>query len=206
MASNNYIYKMSNAGGMSTITRYTDMLAGNTTWNPWSPAGAYESIATFNGSGGGNASFTSIPQTYKHLQLRVLLRSNNASNDIGIFYRLNGDTGNNYSWHRVNGDGASATATNGTSSSFGVLGRVAAGNAGANIFGVAVVDLLDYTSTTKNKTLRSLAGNDRNGSGDVSLYSSLYYGSTNAITQIDIGVDSGNPVTYSQIALYGIRG
>lgn len=67
-----YIYKMSNAGGMSTVTRYTDMLAGNSFWNPWSPSTDYDSIATTTVGAGGAASitFSSIPSTYQHLQIR----------------------------------------------------------------------------------------------------------------------------------------
>ena len=72
MPSNNYIYKMSNAGGMSTVTRYTDMLAGNAVWNPWEPQGAYDALSTVTVPAGGVATitFAGIPNTYKHRQLR----------------------------------------------------------------------------------------------------------------------------------------
>jgi hypothetical protein len=174
------------------------MLAGNTTWNPFIPAGAYESIATANGTGSsGTISFTSIPSTYQHLQIRFLAFTSAAMN---INVRFNSDNAANYAYHQLVGDGASASAA-GVASSSVMFGGYATGSQ----YGVGVIDLLDYANTNKNKTMRSLHGSDANGSGLVLLRSGLWQ-NTNAINRIDLIAGSGNFTTASSFALYGIEG
>lgn len=168
---------------------------------------SYESIATVTvGSGGGNSiSFTSIPSTYKHLQIRAFLAANNGY-IADTNWTINGDTnsGNYYGFHQLTGDGSSASAQayNGS----GRLNPMPVGNDGFAFTG-AVVDILDYASTTKNKTFRSLVGFDNNGTGAIRLRSSLYFPSTiTAISSITIAQSVGDFKQYSSFALYGIKG
>jgi hypothetical protein len=201
---------MSNAGGMSTIQRYTDMLAGNTVWNPWEPEGAFDALSTITVPSGGLASitFAGIPNTYKHLQIRAIFRDSTASVGLDeMYFRFNGDTGSNYAYHTLYGDGAAAAALNGTSRSTGILCRtsIPRNSTTANAFGTAIFDILDYANTSKNKTTRCLAGVDLNGSGAVELTSSLWM-STAAINSIVLTAEaSANFVQYSQFSLYGVR-
>jgi hypothetical protein len=205
MASNNYIYKMSNAGGMSTITRYTDMLAGNTTWNPWEPAGAYESIATTTVGSTATASitFSGIPSTYTHLQIRYIAKNSVTGDSFSM--RFNADTASNYARHELSGFGSSANAYASTSQTSMIIGFENYGT--GSDFGAGIIDILDYTSTSKNKTVRSLTGYDANGSGGVGLISGLWFKTPEAITSITLNQgNSGNFKEYSSFALYGIRG
>jgi hypothetical protein len=203
MASNNYIYKMSNAGGMSNVTRYTDMLAGN----PAFIDAAYDSIATVTVGAGGSATvtFSSIPSTYQHLQVRYIGR--NSGGAQGHTLNFNSDTGSNYAFHSLQGTGTAATATyNGVSQTTAPSGYLAPSTSGSNIFGVGVVDILDYQNTNKYKTVRTLSGEDENGAGLVGIYSNLWM-STSAITSITFTAQSGGSYTqYSSFALYGIKG
>ena len=101
----NNIFKMSNAGGFTSVTRYADMLAGNAAYNPSS----YESVATVTVGAGGSSSisFTSIPSTYKHLQLRI----SGLAGAADAYLYLNSDTTNsNYYMHSLYGNGSSAQA------------------------------------------------------------------------------------------------
>ena len=167
---------------------------------------SYESIATTTVGvlGSSNISFTSIPSTYKHLQLRITGRSlSTATTQISL--RYNSDTGSNYSEHQVRGDGSSASAYGGASVSAVQTGGLPGLNSLSNTFGSLVIDILDYNNTNKNKTTRILNGWDLNGSGAVGLYSAGWY-STSAISQIDAFVSGYNFVQYTQIALYGIKG
>lgn len=203
MASNNYIYKMSNAGGMSTVTRYVDMLAGNTTWNPWEPAGAYDALATVTVPSGGAAdvTFAGIPTGYKHLQIRASVLGSSAAADIVA--QFNGITASsNYALHELRGNGSSATATAATSTTGFYVATNALSTTNPAVF---VMDVLDYTSNSKNKTSRILQGRDSNGSGTVSLFSGLYYGTTNAITSIRIYPPVGVFNQNSIFALYGVK-
>jgi hypothetical protein len=161
---------------------------------------SYESIATVTvGSGGASdVTFSSIPSTYTHLQIRFLARSS-GSPDTKVQYNSDTTT-TNYRTHLLYGDQASAVAS--TLANTAYVGYIATAS---NTFGASVVDVLDYANTNKYKTARSLAGYDANGSGYAILYSHLWM-STSAITSIKIYPDSGNFTQYSSFALYGIKG
>jgi hypothetical protein len=169
--------------------------------------GDYESIATVTvGSGGQTTiSFTSIPGTYKHLQIRNISREKPSGDSLfnGLFATFNSDTGSNYAQHFVRGSGSAAQAGAAASqTSMGLGGIVQGGNA-ANIFGVGVIDILDYANTSKYKTVRTLFGYDANGSGYAALSSNLWQ-SKNAITSITMTPVYGI-AEYSSFALYGIK-
>jgi hypothetical protein len=167
--------------------------------------GDYESIATVTvGSGGASSvSFTSIPSTYQHLQVRILTRSTFSANEWPIFVQLNSSS-SGYAYHNLQGDGSSATATAASSQSLMQLGDTSAANGTASSFGMFVLDLLDYTNTNKNKTGRTLYGYDLNGSGRVGLRSGLWE-NTSAVTSLSFGT-GGDFAQYSSFALYGIKG
>ena len=174
--------------------------------NLWQPAGAYDSLATITLSANATSiEFAGIPQGYKHLQIRSISRD--SSGTISQQYlRFNGDTATNYSIHTLTGNGASA----GTAGSAGAnqpyinCGIKSGSSDLANTFGVAVIDILDYANTTKNKTVRTLSGVDLNGSG-YAWMSSGAWRNTNAITSIVLIPEVSNFVQYSSFALYGIN-
>ena len=167
---------------------------------------SYESIATVVLSSATNTvTFSSIPSTYKHLQLRSTHLSSGSDNNIML--RFNNDSGNNYSEHAVYGSGTAAAAYSTTSCSFATAGYTA----DATYPAPSICDILDYANTNKNKTVRALGGSDRNNTGVqyITFNSSAWY-NTAAINRIDIvhGNIAGGKVfnTYSSFALYGIKG
>ena len=178
------------------------MLAGNPAYDP----SATFLIQRIAGTGSSTTiSFTSIPSTYSHLQLRILGRSSVASVTQTAVLTINGDTGANYANHVIIGDGSTVQATAGASSS-NIPRIYSVGNsAAANVMSVGIIDIHDYASTTKNKTVRIWTGDDRNGSGRTALSSGLWM-NTSAINRVDITTASGNWTTASTIALYGMKG
>jgi hypothetical protein len=77
------------------------------------PAGAFESIATAVGTGSNTTiTFSSIPATFKHLQVRMLAKDTHNGGGALVRYTplvINGDTGANYTRHNINGDGSAVT-------------------------------------------------------------------------------------------------
>lgn len=211
--------------GLTAGTAYTfTVVASNTTGSsPASSASSsltlvtpsiYESIQTVTSTGSETSlSFTSIPGTYKHLQIRGLGRySGNAFGfTIGLRVRFNNDTAANYAWKKITGQGAAVAAIGYVDTDYGyVASSAAGGGVTSNIFGVSVIDIEDYASTSKFKTFRYYAGTDANvasTSYELSIGSSLWR-STSAITRIDIQfTDAGGAsATGSTFALYGIKG
>jgi hypothetical protein len=198
------VHKLSAMGSLTTNKiDYPSMLAGNPVFNPTS----YDSIATVTvGSGGASSiDFTSIPSTYTHLQIREITRSDFAG-IATVQMQFNGDTGNNYSFHTLYGDGSFAGGTGASGISITVLADNPGTTVAANVFDAAVIDILDYANINKNKTLRSLQGYDANGSGIVRLNSGLW-NNTSAISSIKLlSGGSSNFTQYSSFALYGIKG
>ena len=125
---------------------------------------------------------------------------------------FNGDSTSNYNSHSIYGDGANVGAYANGTSAFMESGNTASSAAGSNIFGVQIISILDYTSFSKNKTMRVLGGSDCNGTvatygGVVGLESGFYFANTNAITSITLTPYSGSLFSqYSSFALYGIKG
>jgi len=171
--------------------------------------GDYESIATVTvGSGGSSSiSFTSIPSTYQHLQIRMLARTNASSANGSGILRYNGDTSSsNYTYHEIVGNGSSVSAYGSAAPESNQISTTTAGTALTNNFGVGITDLLDYSNTNKYTTQRNLGGYDNNGSGQVRFNSGLWM-NTAAITSITITPNAGTAfVEYSSFALYGIKG
>lgn len=168
---------------------------------------SYESIATANGTGiSGVITFSSIPSTYKHLQLRAIVRNTSVgTGEQSILVIANGDTGANYATHRLTGNGSAAGAQSYTSGTDIVPYFNPSSLNTAGIYGAYVWDILDYANTSKNKTFRLLGGVDFNGSGTVGLISGAWF-NTAAINSLRFTSGGGSWTTDTQFALYGIKG
>ena len=183
--------------------------------------GSYESIATATVSGSSNTiTFTSIPSTYAHLQLRFSTQTNRATYTIDDgFLTFNSDTtSGNYYTHLLSGNGNNASSLSyagGSGGGQGMFWPYAFGSTGGGtvpgIWGGGVLDVLDYASTTKNKTVRFLSGSDSNGvfAGGgypaVNLNSGLWMNSASAVSTLTLKAN-GNFASGSSFALYGIKG
>jgi hypothetical protein len=144
--------------------------------------------------------FTSIPSTYTHLQIRYIAAGITGNN---IYMAANGDTNtSNYHAHLLAGTGSSAVGVN--------LGNTAGFQVGFNGLGsgsyfyAGVIDLLDYGSTVKNKTVKVLGGADANGSGEMDFISGVWMNSGSAVTSLVLSASSSF-VQYSSFALYGVK-
>ena len=171
--------------------------------------GDFQSIATVTVGSGGSATitFSSIASTWSHLQIRYIARSAYAGNTSSLKIRFNSDTASNYySYHEIYADGATAAAYAGGAAGYMQFDQITAANKSASIFGAGIIDILNYGSSTNNKTVRFLDGWDANGSGAVVFGSALWKPSiVAAVSQIDITEFNGsNFAQYSSFALYGV--
>jgi hypothetical protein len=168
------------------------------------PPNSYYSIATQTvGSGGASSiTFSSIPSTYTHLQVRLFGRQSIGGFDQAHL-QFNSDTGNNYASHQLYGDGASAGAGWTTSTNKISIAAFPGSNQNANVFAGSIVDVLDYTNVNKYTTTRALAGVDNNGNG-YTWFTSGVWMNTAAINTITL-ICGGNFVQYTSAALYGVN-
>lgn len=173
---------------------------------------AFESIATVTASGGETSlTFSSIPNTYQHLQIRGLYKDTYSVSAGRMEYqiRFNGSS-SGYGQHFLIGDGSSATAIGSVSNA---QIRIPASGLSSNAsnssrFGVSIIDIHDYASTTKNKVTRSFAGCESNIASTeyrTALGSGLWI-NTAAINSITFLPDSTAFASGTTFALYGIKG
>jgi hypothetical protein len=191
---------------IKTGTFSRKMLVGNTAFDP----AATFLIERVSGTGSsGTITFNNIPQNYKHLQIRSLAKTDDSaspSTGNNILIQFNSDSGSNYARHSLLGDGSSVQAAASASSSSPRIAICTNSGTGlTNVMGVSVIDIHDYASTTKNKTVRGFTGTDANGSGQVRL-TSVLWNSTSAITSLSLYISGVNFTSSSTFALYGIVG
>lgn len=173
-------------------------------------AAAYELISTsLADSQSSSVTFSSIPTTYKHLQIRFTAKSTStgtASEFLRV--RFNGDsTYNAYSYHWLKGNGSAMSSSKLFEQSEMITAAIptSSGSWSSTTFGAGFIDILDYGSTTKNTTIRSL-------SGQLGAYTEVYsysgfWNNTAAITSITLSLQtSGNLFSGSRISLYGLNG
>lgn len=174
---------------------------------------AFEHISsiTVGSLGASSVSFTEIPQGYRHLQIRGIVRNNKSGGQSvnDLYARFNNDSGSNYSTHYLQGFISSANvatvssgaATSQTSLSCGITPQ------GSGQFAPVVIDILDYSSGVKNKLTRALTGFDQNSTSlesGVFMYSGMWM-STAPVSSISLFQGTFALVQYSTLSLYGIR-
>ena len=160
------------------------------------------------GAGGASSvTFSSVPSTFTHLQIRVFGRTGAGYESDGCNIRFNNDSTNSYVVHFLQGDSVNASSSNATAQqSLYIAGRLPGSTVTASVFGSVVLDILDYANTNKNKTVRSISGFDPNNSSAVvraAMMSGLWL-NTSAISQIEILANNGGFAQYSRFDLYGI--
>jgi len=191
----------------SSLGIYASQISGHLSTNNFS------SIATQTvGSGGASSiTFSSIPNTYTHLQLRISAKNANTGvgNDI-LLAQFNGDTTyTNYRTHwTIGNSGTISSETRQQAADPGALLGYAGTSATGTGLGACVADILDYTSTNKYKVTRGLSGNDNNDTttGNAVFVSGLWI-NTAAVTSITI-VTYNNLNSWasgSKFALYGVK-
>ena len=165
--------------------------------------GDYESISTTTlSTATASVTFSSIPATYKHLQIRWIAKGTTGSLGYAPLI-FNSDTATNYSYHTLYGSGTAAATDVGTTVAYAVAG-IYGGT--TNIYAANVLDILDYANTNKYKTTRVLNGVDINAAGGYVEFTSSSWRSTSAISTITITTQSpDNFEIYSSFALYGVK-
>lgn len=170
------------------------------------PAGAtYEPLATTTLTGTqATIDFTSISGSYTDLIISIYCQNAAASTGTRTgLMKFNSDSGSNYSYVYMRGDGSATTAASAGTQTAGIyyaeLPR--AGN-GANVFGFARISIFSYTASV-NKAILSESSADLNGSGFVSRILGLW-NSTSAITSISLIGGSEGFSSGTRATLYGI--
>jgi len=184
------------------------LLAGNAGYDPAATWLIQRQTLT---STAATVTFSSIPSTYKHLQIRGIAKDTNTASDqtLSMDVRFNSDTGANYAYHYLEGNGTSATASGATSQTkITINGSTLRETSASSTFAVSLLDIHNYASTTQNKTLRYFSGMDKNTGTTASkttIGSGLWL-NTSAITTITLIAPITAFKAGTTFALYGMVG
>lgn len=164
--------------------------------------GSFYQIATSYASSAAVTDFTfsSIPQDYKHLQLRVFQSTTNAS-AVAMSVRINGISTATYDYERMWFDNTSNQGQRSTGITYGVGGTC---TFSTTFFGYSVIDFNDYTNANIYRNWKTLFGYTNATNGEQGVYASTSRTAA-AITSITLAPTSGNFRQYSHAALYGIK-
>lgn len=136
--------------------------------------------------------FSSIPATYRDLIL-ILRGSTGTTALTGV--RLNADTGSNYSWVLMRGNGSNAASASGTET------YVPIWYAGNPQSGVGIVQIMDYSATDKHKT--ALVRQDTDN--DVTAAFATRWANTAAVTSLTVRTSTSSFNIGTTISIYGVN-
>jgi hypothetical protein len=165
------------------------------------PTPTYTPLANITlGSSASSVTFSSIPATFRDL---VLVSSVIHTGAGGNQMRVNGDTGSNYPFVQMLGDGSATTANSGTLSYFTPFTN---SNPGTTSPVLGITEFIDYSATDKHKTM--LMTNSSHGTTQSPMVAKIAarWANTAAITTILIYPVSTTMAAGSTFALYGIAG
>lgn len=156
------------------------------------------------GSAQASVTFSSIPGTYKDLVLEMTVRGTDTVNSASGWWRINGDTGSNYSNTRLYGNGTSALSIRDSNQTQHRLGEIPGNNAGTNTYNVGIIQLFSYANTNVNKT--ALVRNSSVSTGTLLDQFVELWRSTSAVTSITLTNDLTNWASGCVFRLWGVAG
>jgi hypothetical protein len=146
-----------------------------------------------------------IPQTgYSDLKIVVSARTSDANSISGMGFRVgNGtvDTGSNYTYREITGDGSTPSFSSGTVSSLNSITN--GGSSTSNTFGNFEIYIPAYTSSTA-KSMSVDAVTENNATSAQARLQAWYWGGTSAINIITFTATSTNFVAGSTFRIYGV--
>ncbi len=175
-----------------------------------------EAIATtYLEADAASVTFSSIPATYEHLQLRCNAKSNrtNSSDDVRIYLGDSSDspvdTGSGYYSHYLSGsttiEGAGVNASNALR-----IMRVTGSKTDEDAanYGSTVIDIFDYANANKNTTVLGTGGlaGDSSAAGALVALSSGIWETASVVTAVRVeAMDGSGWIRGTEVTLYGLK-
>lgn len=146
--------------------------------------------------------FSSIPTTYRDLEIRVRARGDTAAAECEVRLQFNSDTGNNYDYQQLFANTATGVSHLQATSHIKTV-QIPAGTATANFVGATSITIYDYKSTSRFKEVSSEGG--QSFTTQRTTLTSGQWRSTSAINEVNVHLSAGSYVDGSIVSLYGVR-
>lgn len=198
-------FKSLATSGIVNFNKYQNALVGNVAYVP----DDFELISTTRltaSQASVNFDTSSLVGSYKHLQIRMLSRTDRVNYNATIGARFNSDTSSSYSYHELYGTGSGVSSAASPDSSYAFAGNATGSSAASTLFTPSILDIFDFANTSKYKTTKNLTGVHTGNTQYIEFMSSNWR-NTAAITSIDLfAANASNILSGSRFSLYGIRG
>jgi hypothetical protein len=148
----------------------------------------------------------SIPTTFECLLATVYARSSQASTNVELWVRFNGDAGGNYLWQDISAQGTASAVTQGAAANQVRAGFMPGASATANLFGAASLMIPGYARTVGYKAMTSLSAEAHAFTAGSFIHSSVgaHWLNTAAINSMTISPSAGSLVAGTVFTLYGL--
>lgn len=164
--------------------------------------GGRELISEQTPTGTGTVTWSSIPATYKSLEIEYVARGTQAATAINLNLYFNNDTtATNYRSEWMYGTGTAASVAQADNA---IIAPVSAASATANLAGYGTIKIINYASTTFNKQAFCITSLRDSATGMYIWTASIDWESTTAINRVDIVTSAGNYDTGTTFRLYGV--
>lgn len=197
--------------GVGSTGQVLTVAAGTAAWEaPSSATSAFQKISeTILSASAASVTFGSIPQTYRHLVLKINARCDAAATNEQLLLQFNGDSTASYDTQYMGANGTTVYGGESIGATSIVVGNVE-GTTNTQVTDAAYteVTVVDYARTTWRKTCKtfgSLNLSDINGGNHYTLAGSGWYRNAAAVTSVTLFAGgSANLVTGSVFSLYGM--
>jgi hypothetical protein len=156
--------------------------------------------------GTGTAFFSSIPNYFKHIHIKISAQSSDTTAVNGLdtlTMRFNNDSSANYNWNSFYAmQGAGVSTAGGTASTNAQVAELFNNHFTTPGVGVATIDIYNYANTTFRKVFTSHSGATDAGAAGITQNYSGGWNSTAAINRVTFVVGSGNLVAGSRLTMY----
>lgn len=144
-------------------------------------------------SASATVTFGGIPGGFRDLRLVINATVASGGGEV-MYWRLNSDTGANYNYVQMDGNGSTTSSTSSANQTIQEIGRFYATPT------VVTMDILDYSATDKHKTALSRTS----GAANVVAALAARWASTAVVTSITLSTSGANFAAGSTFSLYGI--
>lgn len=188
--------KSASQSSLTNDVKYRSMSVGKV------PSSEFLIETVLLGANAASVAFNDLGQyagVYRHLQIVATTRDTNSFASLG--FRFNGDSGNNYARHSLQGNGSTVTSGAGASESAGFLGGGANSGTTSGNFTALIIDILDPFNSLKNTTVRTMNGATGH---EIGLHSTVWL-NTSSLTSFNVfSRAGGNLAQHSRFSLYGV--
>lgn len=178
-------------------------IKGASAWNEFRAPKIAENVLV---AATGSVTFSSIPTTFRTLQLVAVVRGDAAASFVEMRLRFNGDTASNYDSQQVAGNASTTAAFESIGATSSQVGEFAAATAAAGSCGIYTITIPWYNNTLFHKMYTSSHGLSL-ATSTTGVHSKHWAGrwrSTSAVNSITLLALSGNFIIGSSFALYGM--